>query len=56
MADYRNLPMAPHDVETLADGLAHKTFENFVRLEHDVAGVLQQLLRQDQAMLHQMTQ
>ena len=55
MADYRNLPMAAHDTEVMADAVAHKAFENFVRLEHEFASQLQELLQDDQTMLQQMT-
>ena len=55
MADYRALPMAAHDDAAMSDALAHKAFENFVRLEQELATLLQQQLAEDQEML-QMTQ
>ena len=55
MADYRNLPMAPHDMALVSDALAHKVFENYVRLEHELGSVLQQFLQEDQQMLHAMS-
>jgi len=55
MADYRNLPMAAHDTEAMSDAVAHKAFENFVRLEQELANLLQQLSQEDQKMLQQMT-
>jgi hypothetical protein len=56
MADYRNLPIAPHDHAALADAVAHKTFENFVRLEQELATLLGEQLQDDQKMLQQMAQ
>jgi hypothetical protein len=54
MADYRNLPMAAHDPEVMSDAVAHKAFENFVRLEQELTTMLQEQLQEDQQMLHQM--
>src|SRR5882724_10103363 len=54
MADYRNLPMAAHDAAVMSDAVAHKTFENFVRLEQELATLLQEQLQEDQKMLQQM--
>jgi hypothetical protein len=54
MADYRNLPMAAHDEAVMSDAVAHKAFENFVRLEHELATMLQELWQEDQQMLQQM--
>jgi hypothetical protein len=54
MADYRNLPVAAHDVEMMSDAVAHKAFENFVRLEHELDTLLQEHLQEDQKMLHEM--
>jgi hypothetical protein len=54
MADYRNLPMAAHDEAMMSDAMAHKAFENFVRLEHELATMLQELWQEDQQMLQQM--
>jgi hypothetical protein len=56
MADYRNLPMTAHDEATLSDALALKAFQNFVRLEQELADLLQEQLQQDQEMLQQMPQ
>jgi hypothetical protein len=56
MADYRTLPMAAHDEAAMSDAVAHKAFENFVRLEQELATLLQQQLTEDQEMLRQMTQ
>jgi hypothetical protein len=56
MADYRALPMAAHDEAAMADAVAHKAFENFVRLEEELAVLLQQELAEDQEILQQMTQ
>jgi hypothetical protein len=55
MADYRNLPMAAHDVAVMSDAVAHKDFENFVRAEQELTTLLQEHLHQDQRMLQQMT-
>jgi len=56
MADYRALPMAAHDEAAMSDAVAHKAFENFVRLEQELATLLQQQMAEDYEMLHQMTQ
>jgi hypothetical protein len=56
MADYRTLPLAAHDEAAMSDAVAHKAFENFVRLEQELATLLQQQLTEDQEMLRQMTQ
>ena len=56
MADYRNLPMAAHDEAAMSDAVAHKSFENFVRLEQELTTLLQEQLREDQEMLQQMAQ
>jgi hypothetical protein len=55
MADHRNLPMAAHDEEAMSDAVAHKAFENLVRLEHELATLLQQHLQEDQEMLREMS-
>jgi len=56
MADYRALPMAAHDEAAMSDAVAHKAFENFVRLEQELATLLQEQLAEDQEMLQQMMQ
>jgi hypothetical protein len=56
MAEYRGLPMAAHDTAVMSDAVAHKAFENIVRLEHELATLLQEHLQEDQEMLHQMAQ
>ena len=56
MADYRTLPIAAHDEAAMSDALALKAFENFVRLEQELATVLQQLMQEDEQMLQQMAQ
>ena len=55
MAGYRALPMAAHDEAAMSDAVAHRAFENFVRVEREVATLLEQLLHEDQQMLQQMT-
>jgi hypothetical protein len=55
MADCRSLPVAAHDEAAMSDAVAHRAFENLVRLEHEFATLLQQHLRVDQEMLHEMT-
>jgi hypothetical protein len=55
MADYRNLPMAAHDEAAMSDAMAHRAFEKFVRVEQELATLLQQQLQEDQEMLQQMT-
>lgn len=56
MADYRSLPMAPHDPAAMSDAMAHKAFENFVRLEQELTTLLQESSQADREMLHQMAQ
>jgi hypothetical protein len=55
MADYRTLPMAAHDVAAMSDAVAHRAFDNYVRVEQELAALLQQQLQEDQTMLQQMT-
>jgi hypothetical protein len=55
MADYRNLPVAPHDVEAMSDTVAHKAFERFVGREQELATLLRDQLHQDQQMLRAMS-
>jgi hypothetical protein len=56
MVDYRDLPMAAHDEAMMSDTVAHKAFQNFVRLEQELATLLQEQLHEDQEMLQQMAQ
>jgi hypothetical protein len=56
MTGYQDLPMAAHDEAAMSDAVAHKAFENLVRVEQESTAMLQQLLREDQEMLQQMTQ
>lgn len=55
MAGYRALPLAAHNEAAMSDAVTHKAFENFVRLEREVASVLGQLLQKDQEILQQMS-
>jgi hypothetical protein len=55
MADHRNLPIAAHDEAAMSDAVAHRAFENYVRLEHEFASLLQQHVQDDREMLQQMT-
>jgi hypothetical protein len=55
MADYRHLPIAAHDEAAMSDTAAHRAFDNFVRVEHEVTTLLQQHVQEDQAMLQEMT-
>jgi hypothetical protein len=55
MADYRSLPIAAHDEAAMSDAMAHRAFENYVRLEHELAALLQQHVQDDREMLQQMT-
>jgi hypothetical protein len=55
MADYRNLPIAAHDEAAMSDTVAHRAFENYVRLEHELANLLQQHVQEDREMLQQMS-
>jgi hypothetical protein len=54
MAGYRALPIAAHDEAAMSDAVAHKAFERFVQLEHELTTLLGQLLDEDQQMLQQM--
>jgi hypothetical protein len=55
MADYLNLPTAAHDEEAMSDAVARKAFENYVRLEQELATLLQQHSQEDQQMLREMS-
>jgi hypothetical protein len=55
MADYRNLPLAAHDEAAMSDVVAHRAFENYVRLEQELASLLQQHVQEDREMLQHMT-
>jgi hypothetical protein len=55
MADYRSLPIAAHDDAAMSDAMAHRAFENYVRLEQELAALLQQQLQEHREMLQQMT-
>jgi hypothetical protein len=55
MADYRSLPIAAHDEAAMSDAVAHRAFENYVRLEHELASLLQQHVQEDREMLQQMS-
>ena len=55
MAEYRALPIAPHDEAAMSDPAAHTAFERFVQSERELATLLQQLSMQDQEMLVQTT-
>jgi hypothetical protein len=55
MADYRSLPIAAHDAAAMSDAMAHRAFENYVRLEQELANLLQEQLQEDREMLQQMT-
>jgi hypothetical protein len=55
MADYRGLPIAAHDEAAMSDAMAHRAFENYVRLEQELANLLQEQLHEDREMLQQMT-
>jgi hypothetical protein len=54
MAEYRVLPMAPHEEAAMSDAVGHRAFENFVQREQELAAVLQRLLQEDQQMLARM--
>jgi len=54
MAGYRDLPMAAHDEATMSDAVAHKAFERFAQVEHELATLPQQLSHEDQQMLQEM--
>ena len=54
MADYRSLPLAVHDEAAMSDAVAHRAFENYVRLEQELANLLQEHAQQDKTMLREM--
>jgi hypothetical protein len=54
MADCRDLPMGSHDEGALADPRHLITFERFVRLEQELAALLQDRLIADRQMLSEM--
>jgi hypothetical protein len=54
MAGYRDLPMGRHDPAALSAPAAAEAFETFVRLEQEVALLLEQRLDRDRAMLEGM--
>jgi hypothetical protein len=51
MAGYRELPMGRHDLKVMTDPRVFTTFEQFVTLEQELAGLLRTRLEQDQQML-----
>jgi hypothetical protein len=51
MAGQRNLPMGRHDQEAVSSPKVTGAFERFVESERQLLALLQQRLRQDQAML-----
>jgi hypothetical protein len=55
MADYRNLPIAAHDEAAMSDTVAHRAFENYVRLEQELAALLQRHVQEHREMLQQMS-
>jgi hypothetical protein len=55
MADYRSLPIAAHDEAAMSDTVAHRAFENYVRLEQELAALLQRHVQEHREMLQQMS-
>ena len=54
MLGYRDLPMAPHDMQVLAGAEATRTFESYVRAERELLQLLERTIEQDEAMLSAM--
>jgi hypothetical protein len=54
MAGYRDLPMGRHDEEAMAAPGNAAAFERFVAVEQELLALVQQRVRQDQAMLGEM--
>ena len=54
MAESRDLPMGRHDLALLADAEAREAFAAFVRLEDQLAALLQSRLSADRAILAEM--
>jgi hypothetical protein len=54
MAGYRDLPMGRHDPKAMATPLAVDAFESFVKLEQELATLLERRLEHDRQMLRQM--
>lgn len=54
MAGYRDLPMGRHDPRAMASPAAVDAFEAFVKLEHELATLLEKRLKADRQLLIQM--
>jgi hypothetical protein len=54
MAGYRDLPMGAHDMGVMSSPRAVAAFENFVKLEEELAALLRRRLESDRAMLAEM--
>ena len=54
MAGYRDLPMGRHDGKAMSSPRARETFEQFVKLEHELVTLLQTRLGKDREMLSEM--
>jgi hypothetical protein len=54
MAAHRDLPMAPHREEAFADPRIVKAFREYVRIEGDLADLLDNALKGDRARLNEM--
>jgi hypothetical protein len=54
MAGYRDLPMARHDIETLASPRSRSVFERLVRVESELAELSGEMLERDRQMLGDM--
>ena len=54
MEGYRTLPMGAHDPSVMSSPKAVRAFENFVRVERQLAALIGERLEKDRAMLAQM--
>ena len=54
MAGYRDLPMGKHDEQAMASQEAFEAFRKFVKLENELVALIQNRLKEDQEMLHEM--
>jgi hypothetical protein len=54
MAGYRDLPMGKHDAKAMASPAAVDAFERFVKLEQELATLLERRLKDDRQLLIQM--
>jgi hypothetical protein len=54
MAGYRQLPMAPHNEDTMSDAIALNVFERLAQVERELVSLVQRLSQDDQKVLQAM--